>query len=92
MIAFHTMGSVTWRISECFAWFSRFAVDGVVNELVELLFHLGFGSCTKLCVLLDVRLEPTCLLILYYAVDLCELQAMLQIELEVEVVTHSSPC
>ena len=72
--------------------FTRLAVDGVGHELGEVLLHLGLGGGTKLCILLDVPKEPPSLLVLYEAVDLSELQPMLQRELEVKVVTQSSSC
>ena len=62
------------------------SVDGVVLEFEELILYLGLGGGTDIGVLVDVVLEPACLLQFDNAVDLNQLKPLLDGELEVEVI------
>ena len=65
---------------------ARLPVDGVIHQLEELLLHLRLGGGTEIGIIGDVRFEPARLMVLDDAMDLAQLQHMLDIEFEVEVL------
>ena len=65
---------------------ARLAVDGVIHQFEELLLEVVLGDCAKGRVLVDVRLEPPRLSEGQYPVERSKLHAVLQVELQVQIV------